>query len=116
LRHFSRCLTYAGDKPAENSTSEPEIAAMPVLLTALLSLTLPAVQDTLPPRGPGGPVMRADSNGDGVITRDEHLAQAAERFDRMDLNRDGKLTADELQQIGRRMRSARGDTPPPSAD
>lgn len=89
---------------------------MSLLLTALLSLTAPAAQDAPPPRGGGGMFMRADANGDGVLTREEMIAQATERFDRMDLNRDGKLTSDELQQVGRRMRGARGDTPPPPAD
>ena len=71
-----------------------------------------------PPRGGGGmgmgAMMRADTNGDGVITREEMLAQAGERFDRMDLNHDGKLTRDELEQIGQRMGRMRGgDMPPP---
>ena len=89
------------------------------MLTLVLAATLAGstAQADLPerPRG-GGMMMRADSNGDGVITRDEHLAQAAERFDRMDANRDGKLTADETVRVGQRMRGMRGgDTPPPPA-
>ena len=71
-----------------------------------------------PPGGPGprggGMMMRADTNGDGVITRDEALAQAAQRFDRMDMNHDGKLTRDEMEQVGRRLGQMRGgDMPPP---
>ena len=49
------------------------------------------------PGGGGGMMMRADTNGDGVITREEFLAQAAERFQRMDANQDGKLSGDELR-------------------
>lgn len=53
-----------------------------------------------PQRGPGGMLMRADTNGDGVITRQEFMAASDARFARMDANEDGKLTADERQ--GRR--------------
>jgi hypothetical protein len=38
---------------------------------------------------------RADANGDGRVTRDEFLANAAARFDRLDTNRDGALTGDD---------------------
>ena len=62
------------------------------------------------------PAPAGDSNGDGVMTRDEAMAQADARFDRMDANKDGKLTADEM-----RPRRPMGDasaTPPapPPAD
>jgi hypothetical protein len=85
------------------------------MLTLLLAATIAGstAQADLPerPRG-GGMMMRADANGDGLITRDEHLAQAAERFDRMDADRDGRLTGEEMARIGRRMRAMRGgDTP-----
>jgi hypothetical protein len=39
----------------------------------------------------------ADTNGDGVLSRDEALAFAAQRFDALDANHDGKLTADEVR-------------------
>ena len=71
-------------------------------------------QDMRPPP-PGGGMMRADTNGDGVITRQEAIDQATARFDRMDLNHDGKLDQSELAQVGRRMRDARGEMPPPPA-
>jgi len=38
---------------------------------------------------------QGDADGDGVVTRSEFLAQAAKRFDTMDANKDGKVTADE---------------------
>ncbi|MET0245343.1 MAG: hypothetical protein ABW182_01220 [Sphingomonas sp.] len=58
-------------------------------------------QDTPQPgRGRGGMLMRADSNGDGVITREEFIAASDARFARMDVEKDGKLTAAERQ--GRR--------------
>lgn len=69
-----------------------------------------------PPKGGmrGGAMMRADANGDGVITRQEVIDQATKRFDRMDLNHDGKLDAGEMQRIGsRRGMRGNGDMPPP---
>lgn len=85
-------------------------------LLALLFAASPLIAQTAPPPPPppGGPMMRADTNGDGVITRDEALAQAAQRFDRMDLNHDGRLTPDELGRVREHMRPMRdGDLPPP---
>jgi Ca2+-binding EF-hand superfamily protein len=55
------------------------------------------------PAGPGGHggrghgmMMRADTNGDGMISRAEFMAQADARFARMDKNGDGVITADEM--------------------
>jgi Ca2+-binding EF-hand superfamily protein len=42
---------------------------------------------------------RLDTNGDGMVSKDEFLAKAKSRFARLDKNGDGFLTADE---IGRR--------------
>ncbi|WP_419807369.1 hypothetical protein [Sphingomonas sp.] len=86
-----------------------------VLGFALLAGAPAVAQDTPPPPPGGGGMMRADANGDGVVTKDEALAQAAQRFDRMDTNHDGKLTRDELDRVGQRMRGMRGggDLPPP---
>jgi Ca2+-binding EF-hand superfamily protein len=53
---------------------------------------------------------RWDTNSDGVVTRAEVEAGAAERarkhFDSLDANGDGKLTKDELQQRRDRMHTA----------
>jgi len=46
--------------------------------------------------GRGGGMMRADTNGDGNISRAEFTAQAEARFARMDKNGDGFITADEM--------------------
>ncbi|MEO9131960.1 MAG: hypothetical protein ABI240_12200, partial [Sphingomonas sp.] len=48
------------------------------------------------PKGRGGAMMRADTNGDGNISRAEFMAQAEARFARMDKNGDGFITADEM--------------------
>ncbi|MDF0489782.1 EF-hand domain-containing protein [Sphingomonas sp. H39-1-10] len=77
------------------------------LATALAGTVLAGVPVVA--QGPGGGMMmRADTNGDGVITRDEFLAQSAERFQRMDANHDGKLAGDELR--GRMAERAQGGT------
>jgi len=46
--------------------------------------------------------MKADANGDGVITRAEFDAGNAARFAAMDANKDGKIDASELPKRGRR--------------
>ena len=47
-------------------------------------------------------LMRADTDGDGRISRAEATAASAERsgewFDKLDLNKDGYVTADEIKQ------------------
>ena len=54
----------------------------------------------------GGMMANADANGDGIITHEEFAAQAAQRFQRMDVNNDGKLSGDELR--GRMAERAQG--------
>ena len=58
--------------------------------------------------GGGGMMQRADTNGDGSISRAEFIAQSDQRFARLDKNGDGKLTADEL--AGGRGMGGRGMT------
>jgi hypothetical protein len=66
---------------------------------ALLGATLVTgsafAQDAGPERPMRDPMARADTNGDGVITRAEAIAESDARFDRMDVNHDGKITKDE---------------------
>jgi len=45
----------------------------------------------------GGMFKAADTNNDGVITRDEFNAFHEKVFDRMDMNGDGKISRDEQQ-------------------
>ncbi|MEG3145880.1 EF-hand domain-containing protein [Sphingomonas sp. RT2P30] len=78
-----------------------------------------------PPPGAGGPMRekmrsrmidRLDTNHDGMISRDEYRAQAAERFDHMDSNHDGFVDASERAAMRDRMGGMMqhgGDTPPP---
>lgn len=76
---------------------------------AITPKTSPATPAATTPPPQGGPqagpprrMMRADANRDGVITKQESIAEATRRFDRMDKNRDGKLEASEMQKGGSR--------------
>lgn len=86
--------------------------------------------DSSPPAGRGGGMrdkMRArmrdhmidrlDTNHDGMISRDEFRAQAAERFERMDANHDGLLDQGEMAAMRERargmMQRGGGNLPPP---
>ncbi len=101
---------------------------LPLLTLALaasgFAATAQAQTATPPaPPPPGNPMMRADANHDGVITRDEATADAGARFDAMDANHDGTLSPDERQAYratmrARRMGNASADAkapPPPPA-
>lgn len=55
----------------------------------------------------GGPNGKLDANNDGVITKEEFLAPALARFDRMDTDRNGVLTAAERQAAREAMKAAR---------
>jgi hypothetical protein len=79
------------------------------------------------PAGAGQPgsrmFARMDSNGDGVIDREEYRAIAIRRFDMMDANKDGKIDAAEreaardamMNRMGRGQRDGTpsGNMPPP---
>ena len=77
-----------------------------LLLAAALAGTMlggAAIASQDAPRGRGGGMMmRADTNGDGNISRTEFTAQAEARFARMDKNGDGFITADEMNGRGGR--------------
>ena len=76
----------------------------------------------MPPRGGGmrgmggGGMMAADTNHDGIITKDEAIAAADRRFDQIDMNHDGKITPDEMMAYRDQMMARRGggdNAPPP---
>ncbi|KAF1055434.1 MAG: hypothetical protein GAK43_00228 [Stenotrophomonas maltophilia] len=72
----------------------------PLLLALLLSTSAAGVAlaaDT-PASAPSPRLAKLDTNGDGVIDRQEAAAAPwlAQHFDQLDKNKDGKLSADEL--------------------
>ncbi len=71
-----------------------QLLVLALATTAVSGLAL--AQSAPPP--PASPLMKADANGDGVITREEaaKYPRLAARFDALDKNKDGKLSADEL--------------------
>lgn len=72
-----------------------------LLIAALLgAVAMPALAQTGPVPGGAGHMNRADADGDGVITRAEAQAMADARFDRLDTNHDGRITADEMPTRG----------------
>ncbi len=46
---------------------------------------------------------RGDTNGDGVISKDEFLKGAEERFNKMDLDGNGEVTKEEAKQAREKM-------------
>ncbi len=84
----------------------------PLLLAAsIAALALPAVVSAQQPARPA----------DGGMTRADALARADQRFDRIDTDHDGRITAAELAALpGRRgappPAAAAGQTPPPSPE
>ena len=81
--------------------------------------TAPSPAPTMPMRGGGmgmggggmAALLRADTNGDGVITREEAIAAADARFAALDTNHDGTLSAEELR-AGMPPRPQGADAPP----
>ncbi|MCF7822025.1 MAG: EF-hand domain-containing protein [Mariprofundaceae bacterium] len=70
---------------------------LPLLIAAL---AMPVAAMACPGKGDakrGGHFQKMDTNGDGVVTADEHAAMAARHFSKMDANGDGKLTSDEMK-------------------
>ncbi|WP_269790608.1 EF-hand domain-containing protein [Stenotrophomonas sp. Iso1] len=69
-----------------------------LLLAMLLATSATGLAIAAAPAGPTPAPVRMDSNGDGVIDRQEAAAhpRLAQRFDELDKNKDGKLARDEM--------------------
>lgn len=48
------------------------------------------------PMHPRGGMAPSDVNGDGVLSREEYLAQADRKFDRLDFNHDGRVSEETM--------------------
>ena len=98
---------------------------VPALAVGLLAAPAWAEETAAMPQqgmrpAPGAMMMKADTDGDGAVSREEFLKQAAERaearFKALDKNSDGKLTPDERPQRpegGWRRRGGEPGMPPP---
>lgn len=64
-----------------------------IILSLVTGISLAATGAAVAQKGPG----RADTNGDGIITKEEVLASVKTRFAKMDANGDGKVSADEIE-------------------
>lgn len=80
------------------------------MIAALLGATLlgGAAHASVQDGAARAPAARADTNGDGVLTRQEMLAAAEARFARMDTNRDGQVTREERRAARVALRGERG--------
>lgn len=80
-----------------------------LILSAVLAQTS---TDASPPPPPPPPplqhMMRVDTDGDGIVTRQEALTAADLEFARMDADHDGRVTADERRAYVAQARDPRG--------
>ena len=88
-------------KPMSHSRALPALALAAVLVSAGAC----AQQASSPSTSTDAPRQRLDANGDGVIDKAEaaNAPRLAKKFDQLDANHDGRLSADELPH------GARGD-------
>jgi hypothetical protein len=57
--------------------------------------------------GHGNRLARLDANKDGIITRDEAIAAATARFDKLDSNHDGKIDQAEMAALKQKAQARR---------
>lgn len=95
-KHFA-----AKDTDKDGKLSRAEVAKMPDAVFARIDanhdgfLTPDELAQAHQGHGQKG-FQRADTNGDGVISRDEALARSDKRFARLDTNGDGVITQEEM--------------------
>lgn len=104
----------------------PSLKTPALVVSALLMLGTPALAQTTAssasaspapaPMGPNGQKMtpaerfaKMDTNKDGVITRDEFTGRRPEMFDLIDANKDGKLTKEEISAAMKARMGRRGE-------
>jgi hypothetical protein len=67
-------------------------------LLATCFLSLPAIADDAPScQRPQTTLREAEGNADGAISAEKHAATAGKRFEMMDKNKDGKISAAEIE-------------------
>lgn len=73
----------------------------------LMMQAVPALAESAPADGPhkGRMFEKHDTNADGVITEEEFLVKAKERFAMMDADSDGKITMEEGKAAHEKMRA-----------
>ena len=81
-----------------------------ILSAAILAVLASAGAAAAQQPAPGDIVKQWDTNGDGSVSREEWTAagRPAERFDIVDANKDGKITAEELAAAMAAMRARQG--------
>lgn len=82
------------------------VSKLAIGLLAAASMSTAMAQPTPAPAPHQGPAFHHKD-----VTRAEALAKAAERFDRVDTNKDGVLTKDERRAMRHKMRDHRGAPP-----
>jgi Ca2+-binding EF-hand superfamily protein len=58
----------------------------------------PALAEAPEQKGPGKAFEKADTNNDGITTKEEYLAYHAKRFDEIDKDGDGKIEKQDLKE------------------
>lgn len=73
------------------------IGAVTLGVLAACSLSLPAFSDEAPGcQRPQVTLKEAEGNADGGISAEKHAATASKRFEMMDIDKDGKVSAEEI--------------------
>lgn len=81
-----------------NTSSVRSFAATALALIATYALPPPAAADEPPGcQRPQVTTKEAEGTGDGGITAARHAATASKRFEMMDANKDGKISAAEIE-------------------